>query len=162
MILSPVSKTGMYAGHLIYSFFIGFMQIFIVLMIFHYLLDYDMGHDFGMILTVVAVFTFSTVSLAMILTGFIKTPEQFNTIYPSVIPIIPLISGAYMPPGLISNPVLLFIADLFPLAHAMDALMDIALFDAGWSEITLQLVLMLLIGVVCMAAGVHLMERRGD
>ncbi|MFA1821027.1 ABC transporter permease [Virgibacillus oceani] len=160
MILSPVSKTGMYAGHLVYSFFIGFLQILIVLVIFNYLLDYDLGHDFGMILTVAAVFTLSMVSVGMIFTGFIKTPEQFNMIYPSVMPIIPIISGVYMPPGLISNPVLLFIADLFPLTHAMEALMDISLYEAGWNEITLPLVLMLLIGVVCMGVGVNLVERR--
>ncbi|WP_164214370.1 ABC transporter permease [Virgibacillus sp. YIM 98842] len=162
MILSPTSKTGMYTGHLFYSFFIGFTQIFIVLVLFHYVLDYDLGYHFGMILTVAAVFAISMVSVSMLITGFVKTPEQFNMIYTSVIPIIPIISGVYMPPGLISNPILLFVADLFPLAHAMEALMDIALFDAGWSEITLPLVLMLLIGVISMGVGVNLVERRKD
>lgn len=160
MILSPVSKTAMYAGHLFYSFFIGFIQICIVLVIFNYVMDYNLGHNFGMLLTVSAVFTLSMVSLAMLFTGFIKTPEQFNMIFPSIIPIVPVISGVYMPPGLISNPVLLFIADLFPLVHAMEALMDIALFDAGWNDVTLPLVLMLLIGVICMGVGVNLVERR--
>jgi ABC-2 type transport system permease protein len=162
MILSPVSKTGMYAGHLIYSFFIGFLQILIVLVTFNYLLDYDLGYHFGMILTVAAVFTLSMVSVGMLFTGFIKTPEQFYMVYPSIIPIIPIISGVYMPPGLLSNPILLFIADLFPLAHAMEALMDISLNEAGWNEITLPLVLMLLIGVICMGVGVNLVERRKD
>lgn len=160
MILSPVSKTGMYAGHLFYSFFIGFIQILIVLLIFNYVLDYDLGYHFGMIITVAGVFTLSMVSVAMLFTGFTKTPEHFNMIYPSVIPIIPIISGVYMPPGLISNPVLLFIADLFPLTHAMEALMDIAHHDAGWREITLPLVLMLLIGVIGMGVGVNLVERK--
>ncbi|KMK76777.1 ABC transporter permease [Alkalihalobacillus pseudalcaliphilus] len=162
MILSPLSKTGMYAGHLFYSFFIGFMQILTVLVMFHYFLDYDLGHRFGMIVAVAAIFALSMVSVAMLLTGFIKTPEQFNMIYPSIIPIVPLISGVYMPPGVLSNPVLLFIADLFPLAHAMEALMDITLYNAGWNEITLSLVLMLLIGVICMGIGVNLVERRKD
>lgn len=160
MILSPVSKTGMYAGHLFYSFMIGFMQIVIVLAIFNYVMDYDLGHNFGMILTVAAVFTLSMVSLAMLFTGFIKTPEQFNMIFPSVMPIVPVISGVYMPPGLISHPVLSFVADLFPLVHAIEALMDIAIFDAGWLEISMPLVLMLLIGVICMGVGVNLIERR--
>lgn len=162
MILSPVSKTGMYAGHLFYSFLIGFIQILIVLVIFNYVLNYDLGYHFGLILTVSAVFSLSMVSVSMLITGFVKTPEQFNMVYPSIIPIIPIISGVYMPPGLLSNPVLLFIADLFPLVHAMEALMDIALFDAGWNEIALPLVLMLLIGVVCMGVGINLVERRMD
>ncbi|MED1606872.1 ABC transporter permease [Cytobacillus kochii] len=160
MILSPVSKTAMYTGHLFYSFLIGFIQIFMVLLIFNYVMDYDLGHNFGMILTVAAVFTLSMVSLSMLFTGFIKTPEQFNMVFPSVIPILPVISGVYMPPGMLSHPVLLFIADLFPLVHAMEALMDIALFDAGWNDIIRPIVLMLLIAVICMGVGVNLVERR--
>lgn len=160
LILSPVSKTKMYAGHLFYSFFIGFTQIFIVLVIFNYVLDYDLGYHFGMILTVAAVFSLSMVSLAMLFSGVIKTPEQFYMIYPSIIPIIPIISGAYMPPGILTNPVLLFIADLFPLVHALDALIDIALFQAGWIDIALPISLMLLIGVICMGIGINIVERK--
>jgi ABC-2 type transport system permease protein len=162
MILSPVSKTGMYAGHLLYSFCIGFLQILVVLVIFNYVMDYDLGNNFGMIVVIAAVFTLSMVSTAMLFTGFIKTPEQFYMIYPSVIPIIPLISGAYMPPGIITNPVLLFIADLFPLKHAMDALMNVAFYDASWNDIALPIVLMFLIGVICMGIGVNLVERRSN
>lgn len=162
LILSPVSKTGMYVGHLLYSFCIGFLQILIVLVIFNNMMGYDLGSNFGLVLVIVAVFTLSMVSTAMLFTGLIKTPEQFYMIYPSVIPIIPLISGAYMPPGIITNPVLLFIADLFPLKHAMDALMNVVFYNAGWSDIALSIVLMILIGVVCMGVGVNLVERRSN
>ncbi|MHA6250440.1 ABC transporter permease [Oceanobacillus sp. CAU 1775] len=160
LILSPVTKTKMYAGHLFYSFIIGFLQISIVLVIFNYILDYDLGYHFGMILAVAAVFSISMVSLAMLFTGFVKTPEQFYMVYPSIIPVLPIISGVYMPPGILTNPVLLFIADLFPLAHAIDALMDIAQNQATWTDIALPLSLMLLIGVVCMGIGINLVERR--
>src|SRR5690625_3277620 len=162
MILSPVSKTGMYVGHLLYSFCIGFLQILIVLVIFNYFMGYDLGNNFGMIVAIAAIFTLSMVSLAMLFTGLVKTPEQFYMIYPSVIPIIPLISGAYMPPGIITNPALLFIADLFPLKHALDALMNVAFYDAGWNDIALPIVLMILIGVICMGVGVNLVERRDN
>lgn len=162
MILSPVSKTGMYTGHLLYSFCIGFVQILIVFVIFKYVLNYDLGNNFGMLLAIAAIFVLSMVSVAMLITGFVKTPEQFHMIYPSVIPIIPVISGVYMLPGTISNPILLFIADLFPLSHAMEAMMNVVFYDAGWGEVALPIVLMLLIGVICMGIGVNLVERRKD
>lgn len=162
MILSPVSKTGMYMGHLLYSFLVGFIQITVVFVIFHYLLNYDLGNNFAMLLVIAAVYALSIVSMAMLITGFVKTPEQFYMIYPSVVPIIPVISGVYMPPGTISNTVLLFIADLFPLTHAMEAMMGVTLYHAGWNEIALPLVLMLLIGVICMGVGINLVERRKD
>lgn len=160
MILSPVSKTGMYTGHLLYSFLIGFVQIAVVLFIFQYVMSYNLGNNFAMLLVIAAIYALSIVSMAMLITGFVKTPEQFYMIYPSVVPIIPVISGVYMPPGTISNAVLLFIADLFPLRHAMDAMMDVAFYNAGWNEIALPLVLMLLIGVICMGLGINLVERK--
>ncbi|WP_339230299.1 ABC transporter permease [Oceanobacillus sp. FSL K6-2867] len=162
MILSPVSKTGMYTGHLLYSFLIGFVQIAVVLFIFQYVMSYNLGNNFAMLLVIAAIYALSIVSMAMLITGFVKTPEQFYMIYPSVVPIIPVISGVYMPPGTISNAVLLFIADLFPLRHAMDAMMDVAFYNAGWNEIALPLVLMLLIGVICMGLGINLVERKKD
>ncbi|UJL45155.1 ABC transporter permease [Virgibacillus sp. NKC19-16] len=161
MILSTVSKTSLYSGHLIYSFCIGFFQMFIVLLVFQYIIGYDLG-DFGMILAIAAVYTLSMVSLAMLLTGILRTPEQFNAVFSSIIPMIPIISGVYMPPGTISNSILLFIADLFPLAHGVEAMIDVALYDANWNDIALPIALMLLIAVVCMGVGVNMVERRKE
>ena len=159
LILSPVSKTGMYAGHLLYSFCIGFLQILAVLLIYQFLMGYDLG-NFAMIVTIAAVFTLSMVSLAMLITGIVKTPEQFYMIYPSLIPMIPVISGVYMLPGTITNPILNFIGDLFPLSHAVEAMVDVALFQASWNDILLPIAFMLLIGVISMGIGINIVERR--
>ncbi|RKQ34573.1 ABC transporter permease [Oceanobacillus halophilus] len=159
LILSPVSKTNMYIGHLLYSFCVGFLQMLIVFLIFHYVMGYDLG-NLSMILVITAVFTLSMVSVAMLITGIVKTPEQFNMVYPSLIPMIPVISGVYMLPGTISNPVLQFIGDMFPLSHGVEAMTDVALFDAGWNDIALPIALMLLIGVFSMGIGINMVERR--
>ncbi|PWW32290.1 ABC-2 type transport system permease protein [Cytobacillus oceanisediminis] len=156
--LSPVSKTNMYTGHLLYSFFIGFFQMAVVFLIFKYVMDYEIG-PLPIILTIAAVFTLSSVSLAMLVAGFTKAPEKFNMVYPSVTPIIPIISGVYVPPGVMDNPVFTFIADLFPLGYALEAMMDAALFGAGWSDILLPVSFMLLIAVIYMGIGINLGER---
>lgn len=95
----------------------------------------------------------------MFIAGIAKTPEKFNMIYPSVVPIILVISGVYMPPGTMDNPVFHFVANLFPLTYGIDAMMDVALFDAGWSDITLPIAFMLLIAVMYMGIGINLGER---
>lgn len=159
MILSPISKTQMYLGHLVYGFAIGLMQIAAVYLIFLYGFGFDFGGPLGMLLLVSALFVVAAVAFAMLLTGLTKTPVQFNMVYPSVIPIMPLISGVYMPPGTITDSTLLFIAEFVPLTHAMDALMDIALYGAGWSDIFLPLAKLLLFAVTCMGVGINLVER---
>lgn len=162
MILSPMSKTSMYCGYLIYSFLITLFQITFVLMVFKYVMNFDLGDNLGLIILIAATFAFSMISIAMFISGFMRTPEQFYSIYPSVMPLIPIISGAYMMPGTITQPVLLFIADLFPLTHAMEAIMSVIFYNAGLSDVLMQLLTMVLIGVVAMGIGINLIERRSD
>lgn len=160
MILSPISKTSMYTGYMTYAFFIGFVQTIIVLLVFKFILNYDIGDRLDLLIIIIAFFTFSMVSIATLITGFIKKPELFYAIYPSIIPIIPLISGAYMVPGTINNSVLTFIGELFPLSHAMDAILDVVMYEATLQDIMQSLVIMLLIGVVAMGIGINLFERK--
>jgi len=160
MILSPISKTSMYCGYIFYSFLITLFQVVVVLFVFKYVMKYDVGDHLWLIILIAAFFIFSMISIAMLMTGFVRTPEQFYAIYPSLIPLIPLVSGAYMMPGTITNPVLLFIADLFPLAHAMDAIMSVIFYDAGLKDVMMSLLFMLLIGILAMGLGINLIERR--
>lgn len=160
MILSPISKTKMYSGYIFYSFLITLFQVVVVLLVFKYLMKYELGDQLWLIILIAALFIFSMISIAMLITGFVKTPEQFYAIYPSVIPLIPIVSGAYMMPGTITNSGLLFIADLFPMAHAMDAIMLVIFYDAGFQDVIMSLLFMLLIGVVAMGVGINLIERR--
>ena len=160
LILSPVTKTGMYLGYLLYSFCVTFLQTLVVLLLYRYVLNFDLGERFGLVAAVTAVFAFAMISLAMFIAGFITKPEQFYSIYSSAIPLIPLISGAYMMPGTMNVPVLNVIADLFPLSHAMDALMSLVVHDAGWRDILMPVSVMLLLGVVYMGLGINMVERR--
>lgn len=161
LIISPVSKTNVYLGYISYSFCIAFFQVVVTLLLFKYALNFDIGDQFWLIVLIAALFVFSVISLAMIITGFISKPEQFYAIYPSFIPIIPLISGAYMPPGMIDNRILSIVADLFPMSHAMDAMMNVVNHGAGITDLAFPLSIMLLIAVVYMGIGINLVERKG-
>ncbi len=158
VILSPVRKTEMYLGHLLYSSVIGFLQIMIILLIF-FGLGYSFGESFGMVLLIAALYTLVTVAMVMLFTGILKTPEHFYMVFPSVVPIMPLLAGAYMPPGVITNPVILAVAEIFPITHAMDILMMLSS-NTDLSEVLLPVAKLLLIGVICMGVGINLVERR--
>ncbi|GAA0135372.1 hypothetical protein YSY43_22120 [Paenibacillus sp. YSY-4.3] len=160
MILSPIRKSEMYLGHLLYSMLIGFVQILVVLLLFRYVIGFNIGNHFGMLILVVALYTLTIVAFCMLLAGIVRTPEQFNMVFPSLIPIMPLISGGYMPPGTITNPFLLGISEIFPLKHALNALTGIAIYDKGWLDIFPSMAKLCIIAVVCMGIGINLMERR--
>jgi ABC-2 type transport system permease protein len=67
-----------------------------------------------------------------------------------------------MMPGTITNPILLFIADLFPLKHALDAILSVIFYGAGLQDIMMSLLIIVLIGVVAMGIGINLIERRNN
>lgn len=159
MVLSPLRKTQIYMGHLVYSMLIGIAQIVIVFLISRNLFGFDLGDSYGLLLLVIVLYTMSVVSLSILLVGILRTPEQFMIVFPSMIPMLPLISGAYMPPGTITNPLLLSLAEGVPLTHAMEALTHIAMYGAGVGDIVLPLLKMILISVLCMGIGINLMER---
>ncbi|MFD3257558.1 ABC transporter permease [Paenibacillus lentus] len=160
MILSPIRKSEMYLGHLVYSMMIGFMQIVVVFLLFRYVIGFDMGNNFGMLILIAALYTLTIVAFCILIAGMVRTPEQFNMVFPSLIPIMPILSGGYMPPGTITNKFLLLISEVFPLKHALDALTGIAIYDKGWLDIFPSIAKLCIIGVICMGLGINLMERR--
>jgi len=160
LILSPLSKTQIYLGHLIYSALAGILQIVVIFLVFHYGLNVKLGDQYGLLLLVIVCYTVTIVAFSILMVGMMRTPEQFHMLFPAVIPIMPLISGVYMPPGTITSSILLAIAEVIPLTHAMEALTSISMYGAGMSDIWLPITKLLLIGVICMGIGINLMERR--
>lgn len=73
-------------------------------MIFRYGFGFDLGDGYSLLLMVVVIYTLTIVALSMLMVGILQSPEQFNTLFSSIIPIMPLISGVYMPSGTITNP----------------------------------------------------------
>lgn len=160
MILSPVSKSEMYLGHLLYSMLIGFIQTLVVFLLFRFGIGFDMGSHFGMLLLVAALYILAITAFCMLLAGIVRTPEQFNMVFPSLVPVMPILSGGYMPPGTITNPILLGISEILPLKHALDALTGIAIYDKSWLDILPSIAKLCIIAVICMGIGINLMERR--
>lgn len=160
MILSPMRKSEMYLGHLLYSVLIGFVQIVAVFLLFRYVIGFNMGNQFGMLTLIAALYTLTIVAFCMLIAGMVRTPEQFNMVFPSLLPIMPLLSGGYMPPGTITNPFLLGISEMFPLKHALDALTGVAIYEQGMAELFPSIAKLCIIAVICMGIGINLMERR--
>jgi ABC-2 type transport system permease protein len=160
MILSPLRKTEIYLGHLFYSFLIGFSQIVVVFLIFLYGFGFHIREHFGMLLVIAAIYTLTMVAFAMLFTGILRTPEKFNAIFPSMLPIMPMLSGVYVPPGTITNNFFLAVAQAFPLTHALEALIGIAVYDENWLDVFMPIAKLLLLGVIFMGVGINLMERQ--
>ena len=162
VILSPVSKTAMYTGHLLYSFIAGYAQIIIVFVLFRYVFLFPVGDSFPTLMAITGIYTFAVVSLGMLLAGLVKTPQQMSVLIPVVAVSSAMIGGAYWPIEIVTNPVLLALSKIVPVSYGMEALKGVAYYGYTWAELLRPVSSLLLFGVVCMGVGINLIERRSS
>lgn len=160
MILSPLRKSDMYLGHLSYSFMVGFGQMLFIFLLFKYVFQFDLGVHFGAMLIILACYTFAIVALCLLLTGLVKTPEQFNSTIPLVSVSIAMLGGAYWPIEIVTNPILLKLSKVVPIYHAMEGLKKLSIYNYGLTDVFASILFLIFIGVICMGVGINLMERR--
>lgn len=160
LILSPLRKWQMYAGHLAYSFMIGYIQIILIFLLFQYMFGIDMQDQFGTVLVITACYVFAIAALGVLLAGIIKTPEQYYAIAPNIAVGIALLGGAYWSMEAIGNPVLTAISKAMPISYAIEALNGAVISHLSVLDLAQPLSILLLFGVLCMGIGINLMERR--
>ncbi|MCM3715849.1 ABC transporter permease [Alkalihalobacillus oceani] len=160
LIVSPLRKWQVYTGHLLYCFIIGILQIVAVFFIFYYLLDFELGNRFGTMLIVIGCYVFAIVALGMLLIGLVRTSQQLQAVIPITSTAIAMLGGAFWPIEIVTNEVMLLLAQAMPIFYAMEGLKGASLYQYGVGEIATPLSFLLLIGVICMGIGINLMERK--
>ena len=161
VIYSPATRLSMYAGHLSFSYLLGFVQIAGIFLVFRYVFNVPLGSNMGGALLIIAAYTFAIVALGLLLAGIVGSAQQMNVVVPIVCVSSAMLGGAYWPLEIVSSKVLLAISNFVPIRHAMDALKGIAYYSYGFSDLLWPLAVMVLFGVVCMGVGLRLVERRG-
>ncbi|WP_088106122.1 ABC transporter permease [Halalkalibacter urbisdiaboli] len=160
LIVSPLRKSQIYMGHLLYCFLIGYAQIIVVFLLFQWGLGFDLGGRFGTVLVVIGCYVFSIVALGMLLIGLVKTSQQVQVAIPIIATAMAMIGGAYWPIEVVTNEVMLLLSKGMPIFYGMEALKEAVIFDRGVLEVIESLSILVLFGVVCMGVGINLMERR--
>lgn len=160
VIVSPVSKAGMYAGHVIFTFLSGMLQLLLVFGLFRVAFGVSTGPNLGAALLVLAAFVFAITALGMVLAGLVGNAARMNVVIPIVAVSSATIGGAFWPIEIVSNPVLLALSKVLPLRPAMDALKGLAYNGRDFSEILGSVGYLAAFAFVCVALGVWLIDRR--
>ncbi|WP_078552335.1 ABC transporter permease [Bacillus alkalicellulosilyticus] len=160
LIVSPLYKWQIYMGHLLYSYVIGFVQILLIFLLFHFAFGFDLGNQYGTILLIIGCYTFAIVSLGMLIMGLVKRTQQLQAIVPIVANAMAMIGGAYWPIEIVTNEWMLALSKGMPIYYGLDALKGATIYNLALPELLQPISIMLLFGVVCMGVGINLMERR--
>lgn len=160
IIISPLNKVQIYIGNLLYSFFVGFSQVALLVLIGKYIMGVNWGDNLLIIFVVIALYIFAVMALGMLLISLSKTPQQLNAIVPVIAVSMAMLGGAYWPLEIVSSKILLTVAEFMPIMHAMTAIKDVVLYNKGWEAVLLPGSILFLMGIFLMGIGVHLIERK--
>ncbi len=160
MILSPIRKWEMYAGNLVYSFILGYIQLLLIFFVFRYITDVEFYGGFTTVLLLLIPYVFSIVALSMLITGLVKKVQHFNAVIPIVAVSMAMIGGAYWPLEIVTSNILLALSKVVPITYGMEALKGATINGWGAEQLMFPVAILILMGVLMIGVGINLMEKR--
>lgn len=160
IILSPVKKWEMYTANFLYSFFTGYLQVLIIFLVFRYGVGVNFNGNFIESLLLLIPYVFAIVALAILVTGIVKTVQQFNAILPIIAVSMAMIGGAFWPLEIVESKFMIALSKVVPITYGMEVLNGVAVYGYSISELLFPISVLLLMGVIMTGVGIHLMEKR--
>ena len=150
----------MYVANFIYSFVAGYIQVFIIFLIFRYGVGVDFNGNFVEVCFLIIPYVFSIVALSILITAIVKNVQQFNAVLPIISVSSAMIGGAYWPLEIVESKFLLALSKINPLTYGMEVLNGVVVYGYPLEELLFPISILILMGVVMTGIGIHLMERR--
>ncbi|GGP09439.1 ABC transporter permease [Oceanobacillus neutriphilus] len=160
MILSPIRKSEMYAANLLSSFIEGYLQILIIFSVFYFWRGITFNDRLIEILLMLIPYALTIVSLSILITALVKNVQQFNAVITITAVSLAMIGGAFWPLEIVSNPVLLFLANVNPIKYGLDIIQGVAVYGYSFTDLLLPMSVLTLMSVLFSGLGIHLMEKR--
>ncbi|OIJ21342.1 hypothetical protein BKP45_00745 [Anaerobacillus alkalidiazotrophicus] len=160
IILSSIKKSQIYAGHLGFSFMLGYSQVIIVFLLFKLLFDVDFYGGFVMTLIVVIPYIFAIVSIGVLIGSLATNHQQLNVIIPLVSVSFAMLGGAYWPIEIVTSDVMRLLASFVPITYGMELLKGATLLQWDVKQFLYPAAVLFAMGIICMGIGLNLMERK--
>jgi ABC-2 type transport system permease protein len=162
LILSPLSKSQIYLGHLSFSFLLGYAQLALIYSFFEFVIGVDLYGGYPFVLIAVIPYLFALVSLGVLISGLVTNPRQLDAIIPLIAVSMAMIGGAYWPLEIVQSEILITLSKLVPIKYGMDMLKGATIMDWSLGQFFLPASVLFCMGVLFMGIGLNLMERRAS
>lgn len=160
LILAPASKTALYAGNLLFSFLLAYVQIFLSLVLFNVVFGYDYYGGFWKLSLVLIPYVFAIMAIGLLLSGIVRSSQQLNAVIPLVATVFAMIGGAFWPLEIVRSETMRALSYLSPIRHALDMMKGATYQGASLAEFLLPTSVLLFIGLTVTGIGIRLMERK--
>ncbi|WP_300301517.1 ABC transporter permease [Anaerosolibacter sp.] len=154
----PVSKAEILTGNLLGTFTVGFLQIFILILLGIYVFGVNWGANLSATLLVMGVFVLTVTCLGLFLSSIVKTSAQLQTITPLITVCSAMLGGTFWPLDIVQSKLLLFLAKLTPQYWAISSIEGIIQQGYGLKDITLSLGILFLMAASYFGLGLKLLK----
>jgi ABC-2 type transport system permease protein len=158
MLITPVSKASILGGSMLVAYFIGAVQIGILILAGWYIIGIEWGSSIPGILTVAASFVFAVTSMGLMLSGVVKTHAQLSAMAPVILTSTSMLGGCMWPLEIVNNKVLLLLAELTPQKWAIQGMESIASKGMGFEAAVFPAIVLMAMGLLFFIIGVKIMK----
>lgn len=158
MLALPTSRTTILMGKLLSTFLMGLLQMALLLLSGVFLFNVNWGRDAEAVALVSATFALSVVSLGILLSTFLKSRGQANSIVIGLSLAMAALGGAWYPME-ITPPLYRQIVQLFPSTWAMRAYTDLLVRNARVPDVLPYVGVLLGFSIVFLGIGIARFRR---
>lgn len=152
LVISPSSKLAMLSGHLVVSWIVGLIQLFLVLTVGHYLFGVDFGGSLPLMFGAAAIFCLAMSGFGILLSAFGKSMQQISALTSVLLTAFGMLGGCLWPLDLVTNPILIQLSKVIPHRYAVEALTQLSQGES-WTSILPQLGVMMAIALTFLLIG---------
>ena len=156
---TPINRASQLFAKMFVTFLLGFAQIAIILLAGRYLFSINWGDKIGILLAISACYTMTFTCLGLFLSSIVKSYDQLGALSPIILVSTAMLGGCMWPMELISNKVLLFLANITPQRWALSAMESIAMRDAAASTALVPVLVLLGMAAVYFLLGLRVMKK---
>ncbi len=157
---SPLSKASIYGGNMVYAFALGFTKIMLLILTGKFIFGIPWSDNFLGIILVVGAFALCVSAFGVLLSSFVKTPQQLGSIAPVILVSTSMLGGCYWPIEIVTSRVLLVIARFTPQFWAVKSLNRILIGNSNLAEVFQPVLILLVMGIVFFGIGIQIRESR--
>ena len=161
MIVSSIGKTQLYVANLIYSFLLGYLQVVLVLSIFHFGVDVNFYGGFVKTLIAVIPYLLCIVALSIFLASISDTPGKFNAFIAVLAVPFAMLGGAYWPIEIVTSKIILALSYISPIKYGMEILNGVTIYSGSIAKLAQPIGILLFMSVILMGIGINILEKKG-
>ncbi len=162
MRLTSLSRIKLYLGHLSFSFLIGFCQLILVALLFHFVIGTNMYGGLGKVIIILAFYVLFVISISLLIIALVKNISQAGIATSLLAVAFAMLGGAFWPLEIVESSIVLSLKWISPVYYGMEALKRVTIYGETIYAVSTYLLVMILLSAAFFAISIYLLERRSN